>query len=131
MQFPSRFLIPTLLLLTAVTSLHAAPPAEDSHAWCGTTDPTATLIDIAKHEGREAVETELRPEDLFEAAEAFLTGTSAGVWPIESVDDRWIGGEGAPVPGPVSAELRQRFEAITAGEDPAFAHWLTVVEDAA
>ena len=54
----------------------------------------------------------------------FLTGTTAGVWPVESVDGEKIAG-GAP--GPVSARLAQRFRAVTRGEDPAFAHWLTPV----
>ncbi len=50
MQAVSRILIPTLLLLTVTTPLTAAPPSADSHTWCGTTDPTATLIEIAQHE---------------------------------------------------------------------------------
>ncbi len=85
-----------------------------------------SILEIAKHEGIAVMETPLRPEALFEAAEAFLTGTSAGVWPIASVDDRPIG---TAVPGPVSERLGARFRAITAGEDPAFAHWLTAADE--
>jgi branched-chain amino acid aminotransferase len=62
---------------------------------------------------------------LLRASEAFLTGTTAGVWPIASVDGRSLGG----CPGPISKTLRDRFQAVARGEDPAFAHWLTPVGD--
>jgi branched-chain amino acid aminotransferase len=86
-----------------------------------------SVIALAEAEGRKVVEEALRPEALFEAAEAFLTGTSAGVWPIESVDGRAIGGA---CPGPVSAALAARFRRVVAGEDPAFGAWLTFVDEA-
>lgn len=90
-----------------------------------------SILEIARAEGRRVVEEPLRPEALGEAAEAFLTGTSAGVWPVASVDDRPIGGPGAPCPGPVSRALRERFLAIVGGRDPAFAHWLSPVDGSA
>jgi hypothetical protein len=49
------------------------------------------------------------------------------VWPIASVDKQQLP---TPVPGPVSARLKARFDAITAGADADFAHWLTLVEAA-
>ena len=55
-----------------------------------------------------------------------LTGTSAGIWPIESVDERPIGRE---CPGPVGSALGRRFQEITAGRDPEFEHWLTHLDD--
>ena len=55
------------------------------------------------------------------APEVFLTGTTAGVWPVVSIDDRPIG-DGRP--GPVSAQLKARFQTVVAGGEPAFAHWL-------
>lgn len=82
------------------------------------------ILAIAKHDGREAVEGAIRPEELFTAPEVFLTATSAGVWPVTSIDGRTIG-EGKP--GPVSQALRARFEAVTGGLDPAFDHWLSYV----
>jgi branched-chain amino acid aminotransferase len=85
-----------------------------------------SVLELARHDGRETREEKLRPEALFEAAEAFLTGTSAGVWPIASVDDRPIGtGE----PGPVSQSLAKRFREVTEGQDPAFEHWLAYVNE--
>ena len=61
-----------------------------------------------------------RPEALFEAAEAFLTGTTAGVWPIASVDDHAL----PAAPGPGGGALGAHFRRIVQGEDPAFVHWL-------
>lgn len=47
------------------------------------------------------------------------------MWPIASVDGTPLP---APVPGPVSARLKARFDRITAGEDATFAPWLTLVK---
>jgi branched-chain amino acid aminotransferase len=87
-----------------------------------------SVIALAEAEGRKVFEEPLRPEALFSASEAFLTGTSAGVWPIASVDDRTVGGA---CPGPVSAALGARFRRVVAGEDADFVHWLTFVDEAA
>ncbi|NNL65046.1 MAG: hypothetical protein HKP30_02270 [Myxococcales bacterium] len=84
-----------------------------------------SILELAAAEGLVALERNVRPDDLFAASEVFLTGTSAGVWPVESVDGRKIG-RGAP--GPVCQKLAARFRAVTRGEDPAFAHWLTPVD---
>jgi branched-chain amino acid aminotransferase len=86
-----------------------------------------SVIALAEAEGRKVFEEPLRPEALFAASEAFLTGTSAGVWPIASLDDRAIGGV---CPGPVSEALGARFRRVVAGEDPAFVHWLSFVDEA-
>lgn len=81
-----------------------------------------SILEIARKEGRKVLEEPIRPEALIEASEAFLTGTTAGVAPIATVDDRPIG-DGDP-PGPVSRALGKRFHRITCGEDPVFDHWL-------
>jgi branched-chain amino acid aminotransferase len=87
-----------------------------------------SILEIAKHEGIPVAESRVRPEELREAAEVFLTGTTAGVWPVESVDDRRIGnGE----PGPLTTRLRERFAQVVSGRDPAFHHWLTVAGEPA
>jgi branched-subunit amino acid aminotransferase/4-amino-4-deoxychorismate lyase len=85
-----------------------------------------SVIEIAEHDGRKVHEEQLAPAALGDAAEAFLTGTTAGVWPVESIDGQPIG-EGAP--GPVTSELRQRFIDVSSGLDPAFAHWLALVDE--
>ncbi len=84
-----------------------------------------SILAIAEADGYKVVEERIHPDALWVAAEAFLTGTSAGVWPIQSVDERPIGQE---CPGPVSRALAERFREVTAGRDEAFEHWLTYVE---
>lgn len=83
-----------------------------------------SILEIAEVDGRPVVDDVPVPAAaLAEASEAFLTGTSAGVWPIASVDQREL-----PVaPGPVSQALGKRFREITSGHDPAFERWLTLV----
>ncbi len=87
----------------------------------------SSIIELAKAEDIALQETPLLPEALLRAREAFLTGTTAGVWPVESVDRRPL----AACPGPVSTILRERFQRVTCGDDADFAHWLTPVADAA
>ena len=85
----------------------------------------ASVLDLAADEGLRCEVGTLRPDDLFEAAEVFLTATTAGVWPAASVDDKQVG---SGKPGPVTERLRERLTRAETGEDPAFEHWLAHVE---
>ena len=85
----------------------------------------ASILELARAEGRKVVEEKFRPEAFHDAAEAFITGTSAGVWAIESVDDHPLPG----APGPVSRALGERFERAASGRDPAFERWLAYVDE--
>ena len=80
------------------------------------------ILEIAKHDGIECGEANVRPAELARQPEVFLSGTTAGVWPVESIDGAQIG-DGKP--GPVSLRLAARLREIQSGRDPAFAHWLT------
>jgi branched-chain amino acid aminotransferase len=84
-----------------------------------------SILEVAVHDGLEVREAPVRPEDLSAAAEVFLCGTSAFVWPVTTLDDKPIG---AQAPGPVTRRLRERLDRICAGRDPAFERWLTYVE---
>ena len=98
------------------------PPEE--HVLLGVT--RRSILELARDEKLDVRERPLRLDDLDRAAEVFLTGTSAGVWPVESVDGKPVG-SGAP--GPVTQRLRERFLGVVRGEDPAFSHWLSLVDD--
>ncbi len=84
----------------------------------------SSVLAIAKHDGRAVAEEPIRPDALFAAAEVFLTGTTAGVWPVTSVDGQPVGSGKV---GPVSRALRRRFAEVSAGRDPDFEHWLTPI----
>jgi len=98
------------------------PPAE--RVLLGVT--RSSIIEIAKHDGIPLRSSPVRPERLLAVPEVFLTGTTAGVWPVGSIDGQTIG-DGTE--GPVTRRLRERFARVVAGEDSAFGHWLTVVEE--
>jgi branched-chain amino acid aminotransferase len=81
----------------------------------------STILALAKDEGLAVSEERVRPERLQQAAEVFVTGTTAGVWPVGSIDGLDIGTGGI---GPVSERLQARFRRVVGGDDPAFRHWL-------
>lgn len=85
-----------------------------------------SVLELAKHEGLPVREDRIPPDALFQAPEVFLTGTTAGVWPVHAVDGQAVG---ASCPGPVTTRLKRRFDAVTAGGDPDFEHWLTFVDE--
>lgn len=64
------------------------------------------LFEVAKEVGITMREQVLRDEDLFQADEAFLTGTTREVVPIVDVDDRTIG---SGRPGPITKTLLEAF----------------------
>lgn len=60
-------------------------------------------------------------EELLEADEVFVTGTSAELLPVAALDRRDYAAS------PVANELRTRYLRIVRGGSPAHAHWLTAV----
>jgi branched-chain amino acid aminotransferase len=113
---------PTTNLFLVDAEGRLCTPSQERVLW-GVT--RRSILELAKHDGIRAVECAIRPEALFDAAEVFLTGTTAGVWPVISVDGRPVA-EGRS--GPVTLALRERLQQVVSGGDPAFAHWLTYVE---
>lgn len=84
----------------------------------------STVLELARASGLVVREVPITPDALLEASEVFLTGTTAGVWPVTSVDGQSVG---AAEIGPVAKMLLERFERVVSGNDPKFAHWLQVV----
>ena len=71
---------------------------------------TANVIKrIAKEMGLAVIEKDVTPTDLYNADEAFLTGTAAEIIPIREVNKRTIG---AGRIGPITRKILERFNEI-------------------
>ena len=108
------------LFLADASGRLATPPA--SKVLLGIT--RASIIELASMIGSPCEERDISVDDLMDASEVFLTGTSQGVWPTLSIDGRAVG-DGRV--GPITARLRDRYRAVVRGEEPAFEHWLHYV----
>jgi len=84
----------------------------------------ATVMSMAGDLGYEVREENLVRTDLYNADEAFFTGTAAEVTPVREVDDRVVG-EGTR--GPITKEIQGTFFAATKGEIEQYASWLAPV----
>ncbi len=71
------------------------------------------VIQLAKQAGLEVKEVTLTRNDIYVADECFLTGSAAEVIAAVSLDGRQIG-DGKP--GPITKDLKKRFEMLTRGE---------------
>jgi branched-chain amino acid aminotransferase len=79
------------------------------------------VLEIAESEGIGVEVATLPLELLDQAQEAFLASTSRHLWPVAQVGEVTIP---APHPGPVTARLMARFDALVAGTDPLSPRWL-------
>lgn len=79
-----------------------------------------SAIRIARDLGYEVVERELVRTDLYEADEAFLTGTAAELTPIREVDDRTVG---SGQRGPITKEIQETFLGAIHGELERYRAW--------
>ncbi|WP_448188988.1 branched-chain amino acid aminotransferase [Azospirillum sp. sgz301742] len=68
-----------------------------------------TVIDLARKRGIEVIERAIRPEELANAQEVFLTGTAAEVTPVSEI------GEHRFTPGPVCEALVRDYDALVRG----------------
>lgn len=71
----------------------------------------ATVLEVCASEGLTVDETELLPEDLYDADEAFITSSIREVMPVVFADGRPIG---SGKPGPVTKRLRQGYLRVVA-----------------
>lgn len=82
----------------------------------------AGIIELAKNEMQlEVVERSIDRSELYQADEAFFTGTAVEVAPIVRVDHRNIG---TGQIGPVAGQLKQLYVDATRGRLPQYTHWL-------
>jgi D-alanine transaminase len=70
-----------------------------------------TLLDVIKAESLPIEERQFSLEEAFQAREAFITGATTLVMPVDKIDTRPIGNG---VPGPIALRLRARFHAFAA-----------------
>jgi branched-chain amino acid aminotransferase len=71
------------------------------------------VIELAREAGHTVVERTMDRFDVYTAEECFLTGTAAELIPVVECDGRILG---TGKPGPVTRELRQRFQRLVRGE---------------
>lgn len=72
-----------------------------------------TVMDLAAEAGLEVREELLTRHDVFNANEAFLTGTAAEIIPVVALDGRKIG---SGLPGGATRQLQQAFRSLTQRE---------------
>lgn len=71
------------------------------------------VVQLAEKAKVPVQEVTLQRHDVYTADECFLTGTAAEVIAVVEIDGRKIG---AGVPGPITQDLRQRFQKFARGE---------------
>ena len=105
------------LFMVDVAGNVATPPA--SKVLLGITRDS--IINLAPAVGLTCVERDIAVDELASASEVFLSGTSAGVWPVVRIDGRRVG-DGQT--GVATSRLRVGYRAVVLGDQPAFEHWL-------
>lgn len=83
-----------------------------------------TVIELAKHLNIPQKQGSVDRTDLYLSDEMFLSGSSARIVPILSLDKRTIG-NGAP--GTVTKKLAENYEKVQRGQVADFADWLLAV----
>src|SRR5262245_56197485 len=71
------------------------------------------VIELARQAGYTVVERTMDRYDVYNAEECFLTGTAAELIPVVECDGRVLG---SGKPGPITRELRQRFQRLVREE---------------
>jgi branched-chain amino acid aminotransferase len=66
-----------------------------------------TVMDLARTRGFEIVERHIRPEELRDAQEIFVTGTAAEVTPVRAIDEL------SYQVGPMTRQLMEDYQALT------------------
>lgn len=110
----------TNLFMVDADGALATPPA--SKVLLGITRDT--VLALAPTAGFPCVERDIAAAELASAREVFLSGTSVGVWPVLSIDQKQVGDGGI---GAATRKLRTKYAATVRGEEPDFEHWLHYV----
>lgn len=84
-----------------------------------------SIIQLCKDMSWEVEIRDISKDMLFNADEAFFTGTASEVTPIASIDDVPFGDS---TPGQVTLQLKEKYLDIIHGRDKQYNHWLTLVK---
>jgi branched-chain amino acid aminotransferase len=84
----------------------------------------SSIMDLAHDLGLEVEETDITKNTLYNADEAFFTGTAAEVTPIYEVDDRKMG---SGKTGPITKKIQGAYSAVIRGKNQRYKHWLMYV----
>ncbi len=71
------------------------------------------VMELAEEAGIPVEQVTMSRHDIYVADECFLTGTAAEVIAVVSLDGRTIG---QGIPGPITQDLRERFQKLTGGK---------------
>jgi len=82
-----------------------------------------TVFELAKQLAIKIVEVDIMPEEIYDADEAFFTGTAAEITPIRSVDDKVLNQGNL---GPITAIIKSAYYDLVRGKNPAFMDCLTI-----
>ncbi len=84
----------------------------------------STIIQLATDLGITTHERKISPDEIWEADEAFYTGTAAEVTPIGEIDDKKIGnGE----EGPITTQLKKVYFDTITGKNKKYLDWVFTV----
>jgi len=83
-----------------------------------------TIINLLNDLGLKLVERRITRDEVYTADEAFFTGTAAEVLPIQSLDNRTIGGGQR---GPVTEKLQSIYFDLVRGRHAEYPEWLTPI----
>jgi branched-chain amino acid aminotransferase len=83
------------------------------------------VIQLAQDLGYKVIESKIKPEELFSADEVFFTGTAVEVRGAGTINDQIIGNGQE---GNITRHIKQEYLKICRGENPQYAHYLTMVK---
>jgi branched-chain amino acid aminotransferase len=80
-----------------------------------------TIFTLAQSIGYNIIEKNLTCDEIYQADEAFFTGTAAEVTPIRELDDHQIGNG---TRGPITEKLQSLYFDCVHGRNNDYRHWI-------
>ena len=83
-----------------------------------------TVLTLIKDLGMEYKIANITQDDLYNADEAFFTGSASEVTPIRKIDDHEFSGGKA---GELTLQIQDLYYNIVRGKNNSYQHWLTMI----